>query len=42
MKDDYNDNGLDKNEENIKVIEKYQDLGIIKKFETKFFGEDDN
>ena len=27
--------GFDRNEENMKVIEKYKELGIIKKFETE-------
>ena len=37
IKYDYKDNDLDTNEENMKVIEKYQELGIIKKFETRLF-----
>ena len=37
----YYNNGLDTNEENIKVIEKYKELGIIKRFETKLFDEED-
>ena len=36
IKDYKGDNdGFDTNEENMKVIEKYKELGIIKKFETE-------
>ena len=42
IKFDYKDEGLDTNEENMKVIEKYQQLGIIKKFEMKLFKEENH
>ena len=38
---DYYYNSLEVNEENIKLIEKYKTLGVIKKFETKEFDDDD-
>src|SRR2546423_10514295 len=40
IKFDYEDDDLDTNEENMKVIEKYKELGIIKKFETRLFEEE--
>ena len=42
IKYDHEDDGLDTNEENMKVIEKYKELGIIKKFETKLIDEEND
>ncbi|RIA88173.1 hypothetical protein C1645_256011 [Glomus cerebriforme] len=38
---DYNFNSLEVNKENMKIIEKYTDLGIIEKFETIMFCDDE-
>ncbi|RIA90193.1 hypothetical protein C1645_876268 [Glomus cerebriforme] len=36
------DSNLELNKENMEIIEKYKKLGIIKKFETKEYGEDES